>query len=157
MEKDMLITLGIRAEPKQISFVVYSKNENTLLCVDKIVIPKVLTVPEKLKYLRNSILDILREYSIDRAALRVAEGSADNKSIPRYYIEAVIQEAFSSSTIKSYSIMRMSTIIKKLGIGKDEYNNILKSASSLNDIDNSRFSKNTNEAMLVAISVANND
>ncbi len=42
-------TLGVRAEPKQVSFVVFCNKENDLLCVDKIVVPKTLEIPEQLK------------------------------------------------------------------------------------------------------------
>ncbi|WP_416777991.1 hypothetical protein ACNFJN_07300 [Xenorhabdus budapestensis] len=150
-------TLGVRAEPKQVSFVVFCNKENDLLCVDKIVVPKTLEIPEQLKYIRNSILDILREYQIQNAALRVAEGVSINKSVLRYYIEAVIQEALSSSNVKYYFVMRMNTIISRLKINKDDYNSILNSYKKLNNIDNSSFKKTMNEAMMVAIAAVNND
>ncbi|EGT3589447.1 hypothetical protein ABN057_20670 [Providencia alcalifaciens] len=152
-----MITLGIRAEPKQISFVVYCSDENKLLCVDKVTVPQALDTPEQLKYIRNNILDVLREYKVERAALRVAEGIAKNKSLPRYYLEAVIQEAFSSSNLSAFSIMRSSTIIKDLKINKKQYDQILDSSQKIKDIDNSKFKKATNEALMVAIAVASHD
>ncbi|CAM3879232.1 hypothetical protein [Xenorhabdus thuongxuanensis] len=150
-------TLGIRVEPKQVSFVVFCNKENDLLCVDEIVVPKTLEIPEQLKYIRNSILDILREYQIQNAALRVAEGVSINKSTLRCYIEAVIQEAFSSSNVEHYFVMRMNTIISRLKINKDDYNSILNSSKKLNKIDNSSFKKAMNEAMMVAVAAVNND
>lgn len=152
-----MITLGIRAEPKQVSFVVYCSDENRLLCVDKVTVPQALDTPEQLKYIRNNILDVLREYKVERAALRVAEGIAKNKSLPRYYLEAVIQEAFSSSNLSAFSIMRSSTIIKNLKINKKQYDQILDSSQKIKDIDNSKFKKATNEALMVAIAVACHD
>ena len=89
--------------------------------------------------IRNNVLDILREYQVERAALRVAEGIAKNQSIPRYYLEAVIQEAFSSSNVISYQVVRMSSIMSRLKLNKADYNLILESKSSINNIDNSSF------------------
>ncbi len=149
-------TLGIRVEPKQISFVVYCNNEKTLLCVDVITIPKALEVPEQLKYVRNNVLDILREYQVERAALRVAEGIAKNQSIPRYYLEAVIQEAFSSSNVIAYQVVRMSSIMSRLKLNKADYNLILESKSSINNIDNSSFKKPMNEALMASLAVVEN-
>ncbi|HCU14306.1 MAG: hypothetical protein E6995_14755 [Enterobacteriaceae bacterium] len=148
-------SLGIRAEPKQISFVVFCSANKSLLCVDTIAIPKMLEVPEQLKYIRNNILDVLREYKIEFAALRVAEGIAKNQSITRYYLEAVIQEAFSSSNVTNYQVLRMNTIIKNLKINKEQYDLILESKSSLLDIDNSEFKKVMNEAFMASIAAVN--
>ena len=84
--------LGVRATPKVTSFVVYCTKESDLKCVDVIKIPAILDTPEKLKYVRNNILDILNLYNVELAAIRVTENNADNLSIDRLYIEAIIQE-----------------------------------------------------------------
>ncbi len=57
--------LGVRAAPKVTSFVVYCTNESALKCVDVIKIPSTLDTPEKLKYVRNNILDILNLYNVE--------------------------------------------------------------------------------------------
>ena len=98
--------LGVRAAPKEVSFVVYCGIKSELLCVDIVRTPMTLDTPERLKYFRNNILDILREFSIEKAAIRVSEASSRNLDIDRLYIEAVIQEAFSSSNLSSYKKVR---------------------------------------------------
>ncbi|EOS5905066.1 hypothetical protein GLS42_RS27290, partial [Escherichia coli] len=114
-----------RAAPKVTSFVVYCTNESALKCVDVIKIPSTLDTPEKLKYVRNNILDILNLYNVELAAIRVTESNSDNLSIDRLYIEAVIQEAFSSSDVRKYYTIRKSGMKSSLNLTEIEYKEIL--------------------------------
>lgn len=144
--------LGVRAAPKEVSFVVYCNEKNELLCVDVVKTPMTLDTPEQLKYIRNNILDILREFSIEKAAIRVSEASSRNLDIDRLYIEAVIQEAFSSSNLSSYRVIRKSGICSKLGIKIDEYADLLKGGNEFNGFNLSEYKANTIEAILSAFS-----
>ncbi|HBW7831579.1 TPA: hypothetical protein ACIJSX_000912 [Klebsiella pneumoniae] len=143
--------LGVRAAPKVTSFVVYCTEESVLKCVDVIKIPAILDTPEKLKYVRNNILDILNLYNVELAAIRVTETNAENLSIDRLYIEAVIQEAFSSSELNKYYTIRKSGMKSSLNLSESAYKEILKSQRSINGIDNSEFTAETNEAFLAAL------
>lgn len=143
--------LGVRAAPKVTSFVVFCTEESKLKCVDVIKIPAILDTPEKLKYVRNNILDIINLYSVELAAIRVTEANAENLSIDRLYIEAVIQEAFSSSEINKYYTIRKSSMKSSLKLSENEYKKILKSQQGIKEIDNSSFSAETNEAVLAAL------
>lgn len=143
--------LGVRAAPKVTSFVVYCTEESELKCVDVIKIPAILDTPEKLKYVRNNILDILNLYNVELAAIRVTETNADNLSIDRLYLEAVIQEAFSSSDINKYYTIRKSGMKLSLDLSENEYKEILRSQRSVKGIDNSGFTTETNEAVLAAL------
>ncbi|HFN0791453.1 hypothetical protein NYO12_28320 (plasmid) [Klebsiella variicola] len=144
--------LGVRAAPKVTSFVVYCTDESALKCVDVIQIPATLDTPEKLKYVRNNILDILNLYNVELAAIRVTESNADNLSIDRLYIEAVIQEAFSSSDLRKYFTIRKSGMKSSLKLSEIEYKEIWKSHRNISGIDNSGFTAETNEAVLAALS-----
>ncbi|ALR75854.1 hypothetical protein [[Enterobacter] lignolyticus] len=143
--------LGVRAAPKVTSFVVYCTDDAELKCVDVIKIPAILDTPEKLKYVRNNILDILNLYNVELAAIRVTEANADNLNIDRLYIEAVIQEAFSSSDLNKYFTIRKSGMKSSLGLSESEYKEVLKSQRGINGIDNSEFTPETNEAVLAAL------
>lgn len=143
--------LGVRAAPKVASFVVYCTEDLGLKCVDVINIPATLDTPEKLKYVRNNILDILNFYKVDIASIRVAESNSQNLNIDRLYVEAIIQEAFSSSLVKKYFTVRKTGIKSSLSLDENTYKNILKSHSSLKKLDNTSFSPETNEALLAAL------
>ena len=54
-------TIGIRVKPNSVIIAIHDSIGNSIVNVEGIKIPKALSTPEALKYVRNSILDILRE------------------------------------------------------------------------------------------------
>lgn len=99
-------TIGIRAAPTEVTFAIFDTSENALVNVEKIKIPKALAWPDALKYVRNNVLDILREYSVERGGLRVTESSAQQRNIQRIELEGVMQEAFASSSLTGITAER---------------------------------------------------
>lgn len=147
--------LGIRVEPKKTTFVVikFEDDHYTIINDEVIKVPAALDFPEKLKYIRNCVLDILREYSIAIAGIRVAEANSQNLDITRLHIEGVIQEAFSSSEVESYFTGRKVSIASRLNLKTKELDQIFKGKSNFNLIDNwgELNTKNSREAALVAM------
>lgn len=74
-------TIGIRAAPTAVTFVVYDSSSNEIVNVEDIKIPLAFAAPDALKYVRNNLLDILREYSVERAGIRTTEPNAQSISI----------------------------------------------------------------------------
>ncbi|MDN7899076.1 hypothetical protein QZM82_23075 [Burkholderia cepacia] len=114
-------TIGIRAAPKAVTFVVFDADADAVLNVEDIRIPIAFHTPEALKYVRNNLLDILREYGIERAGIRVTEPNAQSPNIARIQIEGVVQEAFASSLLKSYYVGQISSISARLGIERADF------------------------------------
>jgi hypothetical protein len=56
-----MITIGIRAAPKVVTFAVYDSENRALVNVEEIRIPAAFSTPDALKYLRSNLLDVLRE------------------------------------------------------------------------------------------------
>jgi len=153
VERFIMRILGVRAAPKEASFVVFCTEKQELVCVDIIKIPLILETPEKLKFIRNNILDILREYSVAKACIRITESNSQNLNIDRLYIEGVIQEALSSSNVSSYANSRQKTICSKLGITSKEFKSIIAGEMAFKNIDTSEYDANTNEAILASLSM----
>ncbi|WP_308363963.1 MULTISPECIES: hypothetical protein [unclassified Microbulbifer] len=118
--------LGIRVQPQKANFVVVdsSGEQSEIINSELLKIPAALDFPEKLKYVRNSVLDIISEYSIEIAGIRVAEGNSKNLNITRLHIEGVIQEAFSSSSVGSYFVGRKSSIASRLNVSVKDLGNL---------------------------------
>jgi hypothetical protein len=121
MEVRQMKTIGIRATPKSVTFAVFDTDLQVLVNVEEIKIPAAFSKPAALKYLRSNLLDVLREYGIERAGVRVTESNAQTPSIDRIQIEGVIQEAFASSELKSYYVGQVSSISKRLNIKSAEF------------------------------------
>lgn len=147
-----MISLGIRAESKQAIFAIYDNETNSILNIEKIVLPSVLSTPEQLKFARNSILDILREYNVCAAGVRVAEGNSQNKDSDRLYLESVFMESFASSDIDSYYIGRKTGISASLKITNQKFDDLVKGSENLEIPGWPKVkSKPIREAVLVAM------
>ncbi|OOE82380.1 hypothetical protein BZG25_00565 [Salinivibrio sp. ML198] len=147
--------LGIRVEPKKTTFVVLGKVDGQFEVINSEVIkvPSALDFPEKLKYIRNCVLDILREYSICYAGIRVAEANTQNLDITRLHIEGVVQEAFSSSNVGSYFTGRKTSIAARLNLKPKQLDAVFKGERDFNGVVNWNIlsNKNSREAALVAM------
>lgn len=148
--------LGIRVEPKKTHFIVMKQAQDGQFAVfndECIKVPAALDFPDRLKYIRNCVLDILREYEIEIAGIRVAEGSSQNLDITRLHIEGVIQEAFSSSDVRKYFIGRKSSIAARLGMKTGDLDQILKGTNGFEKVNNWGVltTQNSREAALVAM------
>ena len=115
-----MITIGIRAAPKAVTFAVYDTVEGAILNIEAIKIPAAFETPAALKYVRSNLLDVLREYKVERAGVRITESLAA-PNIERIQIEGVIQEAFASSELQSYYVGQIASISKRLGIDRKKF------------------------------------
>lgn len=145
-------TLGIRVKPNAVVIAVYDSDENSIINVEDIKIPKALPPPEALKYVRNSILDILREYEIQKAGLRIIESNSKTIVIRRLEIEGVIQEAFASSTLSSYFCGQISKISAKLSMVRADFKKYVDGELEYKRVENwAKFDKEQREAVLTAL------
>jgi len=149
-------TIGIRVSPSVVTFAVYDTNENKIINIEKIKIPKALSFPDALKYIRNNILDILREYEIENAGIRVTESNSQHLNIKRISIESVLQESFASSALDKYYCGQISNISFLIGIERKNFKLIVDGNQKYLDIENwDNMSKEEREAILTAIGAEN--
>ena len=71
-------SIGIRVTPSTIFYSIISveNEELEIIVVDKINNPKALGIPEQLKFLRNTLCDIINEFDITHACIRITESNA---------------------------------------------------------------------------------
>ncbi len=149
-------TIGIRASTQEVTFAIFDTDSNTIINIETIKIPKALSTPDSLKYVRNSILDILREYDIQSAGIRVTESSAQSLNISRISIEAVIQESFASSELSSYYCGQISNISSKVGIERDQFKPMVEGTVNYDAVQNwNSMTKEKREAIFTAIGAKN--
>lgn len=145
-------TLGLRVKPFSVIIAVYDFDNSLIINVEDIKIPKALPTPEALKYVRNSVLDILREFNIEKAALRVVESNSQTLKIRRIEIEGVIQEAFASSNLSAYFCGQISTIAAKLSMKRADFKLYVEGERNFEPIENwSVHNKEEKEAILSAL------
>ena len=144
-------TIGIRASPKSVTFVIYDSTENLILNVEDIRIPIAFMPSDALKYIRNNLLDILREYQVESAGIRATEPNAQSLNIFRIQIEGVIQEAFASSNLKNYYVGQISSISTKLGIQRQDFKKYIDGSLDWNVENWASLDDKQREALLCAI------
>lgn len=145
-------TIGIRVKPHSVIFAIYDTADNNIVNVEHLKIPKALPVPIALKYVRSSILDILREYKINKAGLRVVESSSQTKNIRRIEIEGVIQEAFASSMLSAYFCGQISKIASMLNMPRVDFKKYIDGEIEYDSVENwNNHNKEEREAILVSI------
>lgn len=148
-------TIGIRVAPKRVTFVVYDASESEILNVEEITVPKAMDTPEQLKFVRGTILDVIREYGVTRAGIRVSEAVAQNPSIERIELEGVIQEAFASSDVEAYFCGRIANIAARLGIARTQLKSHLDGDTDYAAVEDwMAHSKEQREAIVAAIGAA---
>lgn len=147
-------TLGIRVAPTAVTFAVYDSLQDAVVNIEDIRIPVALGVPDALKYVRNNLLDILREYEIEHAGIRTTEPTARSLNITRIQIEGVIQEAFASSTLKGYYVGQISSISAKLQMNRIDFKKYVEGEKEWDVEDWASLTKEQREAVLCAIGAA---
>jgi hypothetical protein len=150
-----MITIGIRAQPKGLTFAIFDSNAKEVLNVEDIKIPSAFSVPEGLKYIRSNLLDVLREYSVTQAGVRVTEPNAQSMSIERIQIEGVVQEAFASSTVYAYYVGQISSISARLGMERTDFKPLTAGVKDLGIENWSQHSSVEREAILCAMGAVN--
>ncbi len=113
--------IGLRVEPKSVTFAVYDSGEGAITNIEKLNVPLALETPEKLKFIRSNILDIFREFEITRVGIKITEPTSQHLNILRLQIEGVIQEAIASSGVDYYYTGHISTISAKLGFPRANF------------------------------------
>ncbi|MFC5441083.1 hypothetical protein [Rhodanobacter ginsenosidimutans] len=149
-------TIGIRAKPGGVTFAVLDAQDRRIANVETIKLPKALLTPDALKYIRNNILDIIREYEISRAGLRVTESTAQTLSVSRIEIEGVIQEAFASSSLNSYYCGQISTIASRVGIARADFKPYVDGTKIFDGVENwNELRSEEREAVFAALGAVN--
>lgn len=144
--------LGVRASPSEVTYCVIDEEKGEVITIGNITTPKSMNTPEALKHIRLNLIDILREYSIQEAGIRILEPTAQRISIERVQIEGVIQEAFASSPLKSYYIGQISNIASRIGIKRTEFKPLVEGENAPDGFEGwGELSKAEREAVLCAM------
>jgi hypothetical protein len=93
------------------------------LDISQINIPLSINRPEALNFTRNTLLDILEEYEVKSAVIRIPEfgRTINGTAIERSYIEGVIQESLASSTVDNFLAGQIAELTRIAGFPKTDF------------------------------------
>lgn len=153
--KVIMKTIGIRASNTSVIYAVYDSDAKKVENAEELLVPKAFNLPDALKYIRNNLLDILREFEIEMAGIRTTEPTAQSVNFERIKIEGVIEEAFASSNLLAYYSGPIATISSKLKIDRADFKRYIAGEISWDVPGWPKTSPNIKEAILTAIGAVN--
>lgn len=112
--------IGFRASPSKVTFALLNEN-NELTMVDSVNVPLALSVPDQLRFLRTTLLDIISEFKVKQAFVRVSEPNTMSKNISRMNIEGVLQELIAGASVEKYMAGQISKITKLLNVERTQF------------------------------------
>lgn len=121
-----MIGIGLRVySNKKIFYTIIEETDENynILTIDHINVPLAMNEPERLNYVRNTIIDIIAEYDINNALVRVKESlyNVSKLDIERFYIEGVLLESLAGSTVSKYKLGQISTIASLINIERKNF------------------------------------
>ncbi len=153
-----MTSLGLRVTPNAVCYAITKQEgeKRTLEICDKVLVPLALSVPEQLKFIRDTFLDIIYENDVKNACIRVIETNAQSFDYHRVQIEGVLQEMIASSAIERYYLGRIASMSNKLGIDRKDFLSLM-SSETCEFIPEWEETKNKEkrEAMLASYSALN--
>jgi hypothetical protein len=119
-------------------------------------IPPALETPRQLQFIRTTLLDVMDEYAVTRAGLRLAEGTAQQKNPFRLNLEGVVQELLASSSVERFVSGPIATIASLLGIRDRKVVKALIAGEQSPDyaMDWTSLTVDEREAVLMAVAAA---
>ncbi len=160
-----MTSIGLRVySNSKIYYCVVEKDVNGNIAyrdISYLVIPKALKWPEALTFTRYTILDILNQYEIKTAIIRICEyGTTFSTNIlERCYIEGVLQESIASSSVDLFLAGQISEFTSLLRIPKEDFkkyaNGELEYRNIPDEFNWANFSLETRETILTANAALN--
>jgi len=157
--KEIMKTIGLRATPREIYYAIIEKDDNgviSILSCSKLIIPLSLIFPEQLNFVRKNFKDIILEYSVENAGIRIIESTSRSISIQRISFEAILQELLSNSSVMKYFVGQISNISSKIGFPREQFKLLLVKNAKFDMVENwDQYDVTCKEAILVGLATLN--
>lgn len=146
-----MIGIGLRVySNKKIFYTIIEETDEefNFLTIDHINVPLAMNEPERLNYIRNTIIDIIAEYEINNALVRVKESlyNVSKLDIERFYIEGVLLESLAGSTVSEYRLGQIATIASLINIDRKDFKKFADNEKEFDNIpDNMEWSEISKE------------
>jgi hypothetical protein len=154
-----MVSIGFRVSPTKVTFAIVRGSPGqdfTLVNASAVNIPPALDTPRQLQFIRTTLLDVMDEYAVTRAGLRLAEHTAKQKNPFRLNLEGVVQELLASGNVERFVSGPIATIASLLGISDRTVVKALISGqeSPAYAIDWTGLTNEEREAVLMAVAAA---
>jgi hypothetical protein len=149
-----MIALGLRAHPKHVTFAVVTNPQAPVLkALSTVTLPAALHAPEQLFFVRTTLLDLIREYSVGSAVVRTTEPMAKSPNLMRLNIEGVIQELLGAGAVPRYFAGPLATIGRHLGVSTKDAKRMATGEANIDGVDGwaDQYDDEQREAIMAAL------
>ena len=95
-----MVDIEIKISPEEIYYIISIYNKG-ILHSSKLVVPRALDIPDKLSFIRNTLISIISQYNVKRANLEIIEEDLKDENIVNLIkLEGIIQELLSTSGVE---------------------------------------------------------
>ena len=153
-----MISIGLRATPHEIYYSIVDEKDGItiLITCSELKIPISLNFPEKLNFVRKTFKDIIYEYEVKNAGIRITESKAQSTSSERISYEAILQELLANSSVSKYFVGQISNISAKLGFPRENFKPCICKSGDFSRIANwNKYNNLQKEAILVGVAALN--
>jgi len=107
-------SIGVRTQPEQYAYVIMEGTQAAPIVVVKGIskCPKGSTIPEKLKWARQDVQELLTRDAVAVARIKTVEGNARTKDPKRLQLEGVIVEGIASHPCQPQTQLLVTSQIK---------------------------------------------
>ena len=146
-------SIGFRAAPSGVTYAIVEGDGSTFNIVElnSLPVPAAMLPPNQLHFLRTVLLDVMRDFKVVRAGLRLAERSIGSVDTFRVNVEGVLQELLASSQVQWYFTGRIDRLASLLNTERTSISRLIAGDDSPPYAsDWASCSKETREAVLAA-------
>lgn len=146
-------SIGFRAAPTKVTYAIVDGDGDaySIITIGELPIPAALLPPNQLHFLRTVLLDIMRDFQVGRAGLRLAEMTPGGTDPFRTNVEGVLQELLASSQVRWYFSGRKDRLASLLTLERKQVTRMIDGEESPPyAVDWGKYDKASREAILAA-------
>ncbi len=120
-------SIGFRAAPTQVTYAIVDGDGGAynIITVEALPVPAALLPPNQLHFLRTVLLDVMRDFRVVRAGLRLAEMTPGGADPFRTNVEGVLQELLASSQVRWYFSGRKDRLASLLTLERKQVTRLI--------------------------------
>jgi len=104
-----MVEIRIKVSPEEIYYTIseHTQHNKKILISSKLVVPKALDTPDKLSFIRNTLISLINQYNVQRANLKIAKIDFKNEKIINLIkLEGIVQELLSTSGVELWKYVQ---------------------------------------------------
>ena len=104
-----MVEIRIKISPEEIYYTIseHTQYSKKILSSSKLIVPQALDTPDKLSFIRSTLISLINQYNVQRANLKIVKlDFKDEKTIDLIKLEGIVQELLSTSGVELWKYVQ---------------------------------------------------